>query len=183
MHAAPSTNLLLSRSAGPGPGIGSLVSTTSFYGKYRGVVTANDDPLKAGRIRAQVRDVPADHESAWASACLPCGAGATLPALGAPVWIEFEQGDPHHPIWTGCWWPAGAAVAAEPSQSVVAAAAGGHTILIDESPDGGGITLRSATGATVSVTDDGIVIDNGAGARITLIGPQVSVNNGALEIT
>ncbi len=25
----------------------------TFYGKYRGIVTANDDPLSMGRIRAR----------------------------------------------------------------------------------------------------------------------------------
>ncbi len=25
-----------------------------------------------------------------------------VPEIGANVWIEFEQGDPDYPIWTGC---------------------------------------------------------------------------------
>jgi uncharacterized protein involved in type VI secretion and phage assembly len=25
-----------------------------------------------------------------------------VPPIGAGVWIEFENGDPDHPIWTGC---------------------------------------------------------------------------------
>ena len=29
----------------------------TFYGKYRGVVSDNDDPLMIGRIRARVPDV------------------------------------------------------------------------------------------------------------------------------
>ena len=27
-----------------------------------------------------------------------------VPSIGAGVWIEFEQGDPDYPIWTGCFW-------------------------------------------------------------------------------
>jgi hypothetical protein len=47
----------------------------------------------------------------------------------------------------------------------------------------GGIQIRSATGATIMVNDTGIVIDNGRGARITMTGPTVDINNGALTIT
>ena len=27
-----------------------------------------------------------------------------VPQVGAAVWIEFEQGDPEYPIWTGGFW-------------------------------------------------------------------------------
>ena len=27
----------------------------------------------------------------------------TVPIIGSAVWIEFEQGDPDYPIWTGCF--------------------------------------------------------------------------------
>ena len=46
----------------------------------------------------------------------------------------------------------------------------------------GGIMLKSATGATLIVNDTGIYIQNGKGAMITLIGPAVTVNNGALAV-
>lgn len=141
----------------------------SFYGKYRGVVTGNVDPLQLGRIRVRVPDVTGDVADGWALACVPCGAGGlAVPDIGAQVWVEFERGEPDHPIWTGCAWPASVA---------------GHVILIDDTPGQGGITLRAATGASISITDAGVVIDNGAGAVITLIGPQVSINNGALDVT
>ena len=44
-----------------------------FYGKYRGVVTDNQDPLMIGRIRAKVPDVMGDLESGWATPCAPFG--------------------------------------------------------------------------------------------------------------
>ena len=79
-----------------------------FYGKYRGIVTDNKDPLFTGRIRATVPDVLGSDESGWATACTPfAGSGAgffALPDVGVGVWIEFEHGDPDYPIWTGCWW-------------------------------------------------------------------------------
>jgi len=84
---------------------------SSFYGKYRGVVTNVEDPDNMGRIKTNIPEVLADVESPWA---LPCAAYAgdgvgsyTVPPVGAGVWIEFEAGDPARPIWAGCWWGTG----------------------------------------------------------------------------
>ncbi len=82
-----------------------------FYGKYRGVVTDNQDPKNLGRIRARVPEVLAGVETGWALPCAPYagdGSGCyTVPSTGAGVWIEFEAGDVSRPLWTGCWWSAG----------------------------------------------------------------------------
>jgi len=42
--------------------------------------------------------------------------------------------------------------------------------------------LKSPGGATIIVNDSGIYIQNGKGASITLVGPTVTINNGALVI-
>jgi hypothetical protein len=42
--------------------------------------------------------------------------------------------------------------------------------------------LKSATGATLIVNDTGIYIQNGKGASITMVGPTVTVNQGALVV-
>ena len=47
----------------------------------------------------------------------------------------------------------------------------------------GGFLLQMSSGALISVSDTGIVIDNGQGATIELTGPTVTVNDGALEVT
>jgi hypothetical protein len=49
-------------------------------------------------------------------------------------------------------------------------------------PATGGIILKSATNAMIVVNDSGIYIQNGKGASITMIGPTVTVNNGALTV-
>lgn len=163
-----------------------------FYGKYRGVVTNTDDPLMLGRIQARVDDVMGLDASGWAWPCVPfAGTGMgffAIPPVGAGVWIEFEQGDPDTPIWSGCWWGATAEVPTEalaPPQAnkVLLRTSGGSSILIDDTPGVGGITLTTSTGQRIAVSATGITIDNGSGATITLQGPQVSVNNGALEVT
>ena len=47
----------------------------------------------------------------------------------------------------------------------------------------GGITLQTATGAMIAINEIGITITNGKGATITLTGPTVDINLGALTIT
>jgi hypothetical protein len=49
-------------------------------------------------------------------------------------------------------------------------------------PATGGIVLKSTTGAMIVVNDTGIYISNGQGAMITLVGPTVDVNIGALTV-
>jgi uncharacterized protein involved in type VI secretion and phage assembly len=162
-----------------------------FWGKYRGVVTDINDPLMTARIRARVPDVMGDQESGWAMPCVPfAGNGMgffALPDTGAGVWIEFEQGDPDYPIWSGTWWGSTSEVPSAvltPPQSgkVLLQTAGGTSILLDDTPGAGGITLQTSTGAKVVLSATGIEIDSGTGAKISLQGPQVSVNDGALEV-
>jgi uncharacterized protein involved in type VI secretion and phage assembly len=165
---------------------------TTFYGKYRGVVTDNQDPLTIGRVRARVPDVMGDRESGWALPCAPFGGDQmgffAVPKVGAGVWIEFEHGDPDHPIWAGCWWggvsemPSTLLAPPPASKKVMLRTEAGHSILIDDTPGTGGITLQTANGQKVALTGTGIEIDDGSGGKITLQGPQVSVNNGALEV-
>jgi uncharacterized protein involved in type VI secretion and phage assembly len=110
-----------------------------------------------------------------------------LPSIGAGVWLEFEHGDPDHPIWSGAWWGSAAELpvtgGAPPYQNVVLRTAGGHTITLDDTDGSGGITLETATGQKLSLSERGIEIDDGNGAKISLTGPQVSVNEGALDVT
>jgi hypothetical protein len=49
-------------------------------------------------------------------------------------------------------------------------------------PATGGIVLKSFTGAMIVVNDSGIYITNGKGASITMVGPTVTINNGALVV-
>jgi uncharacterized protein involved in type VI secretion and phage assembly len=80
---------------------------TQFYGKYRGQVANNIDPMQLGRIQALVPAL-SGMTTTWALPCMPYGdphAGVLLlPPVGALVWIEFEAGDPDYPIWSGCFW-------------------------------------------------------------------------------
>ncbi|MEA3335581.1 MAG: phage baseplate assembly protein V [Chloroflexota bacterium] len=169
------------------------MSQKKFYGKYRGQVINNVDPMMIGRIQVMVPDVSNIALTSWAMPCLPVGGVQmgmfTVPPIGAGVWIEFEQGDPDYPIWTGSFWGSTAEVPA--LAKTVPPAIDGITlqttlqngIVISDLPGPtGGIMLKSTTGATLIVNDTGIYIQNGKGAMITLIGPTVTVNNGALVV-
>jgi uncharacterized protein involved in type VI secretion and phage assembly len=165
-----------------------------YYGKYRGVVLNNVDPMQIGRLMVQVPDVTGLAPSSWAMPCVPI-AGiqngmVAPPIIGSGVWVEFEQGDPDHPIWTGCFWGTAAEVPAL-ARTVPPAIPGitlqtplQNGITVNDVPGPtGGIMLKSATGATIIVNDTGIYIQNGKGASIVMTGPTVTINNGALVIT
>jgi hypothetical protein len=78
-----------------------------YFGKYRGLVKDNKDPLKLGRVQATVPSIPGMTVN-WALPCAPYAGDQvgfyTIPPIGALVWIEFEGGDPTYPIWSGCFW-------------------------------------------------------------------------------
>lgn len=164
-----------------------------FYGKYRGMVLNNIDPMMIGRIQVQVPDVLGLGISSWAMACVPI-AGTQMgvyvvPLIGAGVWVEFEGGDPDYPIWSGCFWGSAAdvpplAFAGIPaSPNIVLQTTGQNTIVVSDLPGPtGGIMLKSLTGASIIVNDTGIYIQNGKGASIIMAGPTVTINNGALTI-
>lgn len=166
------------------------MTAAKLWGKYRGRVVDNHDPLMIGRVRAQVPDAMGPDDSGWAMPCAPFGGADTglfaLPAVGAGVWIEFEHGNPDYPIWTGCWWgdttEMPAVLLAPPYQKVMVRTAGGHQVVLDDTPGTGGITLETREGQRVQLAATSVEITNGLGASISLTGPQVSINNGALEI-
>ena len=164
-----------------------------FFGKYRGTVLNNVDPMQQGRIQAIVPDVAGLVPTSWALPCLPL-AGIntglfTVPPIGAGVWIEFEKGDPDFPVWVGGFWGSAAELPAL-SRTVPPAVSGitlqttlKNGIVISDVPGPtGGILIQTATGATISVSDVGIVISNGKGAVISLTGPTVDINAGALTV-
>jgi len=164
-----------------------------YYGKHRGTVINNVDPMNIGRLMVQVPDVSSLIPSTWAMPCLPF-AGIqngffAIPAIGSGVWVEFERGDPGYPIWSGCYFSSAAdvpslAVATPPGlQTVVIQTIGKNALMLSDMPGpAGGILLKSPTGATISISDTGITISNGQGASILMNGSTVSINEGALVV-
>src|SRR5437899_10616461 len=80
-----------------------------YFGKYRGIVTDNDDPDNLGRIKAKVPRLLGDEEIGWALPAFAYGGASeqglfAVPDTGAGVWIEFEGGDLSYPCWSGTWY-------------------------------------------------------------------------------
>jgi hypothetical protein len=141
---------------------------SQFIGKYRTVVVNNIDPTLSGRI---VVGGPANPNLGGQITAMPCapffGAGVgfvAVPPVGANVWVEFEGGDTDNAaIWTGGFWGQG------------------------EMPitlsNAGGLAIVTTNGLRIVLDDQGTIeFSNGHGAIITLVGPTVSVNQGALEV-
>lgn len=175
-----------------------MTTTTSqsvrYLGKYRGTVASNIDPLQQGRLLVQVPDVLADDPCIWALPALPGPSSQAgmfaLPPINAKVWVEFEQGDPQYAVWVGCFpgstadLPAIAAAVPAAACPIILQTTGLNTVALSDLPGAaGGLLLQSAAGAFVSVSDTGIVLNNGQGAVITLTGASVTVNGGALVVT
>jgi hypothetical protein len=72
-----------------------------YFGLYRGVVTATEDPAGRGRIQISAPEIGEDF-FAWAALSMPVGgAAAAAPPLGVRVWIQFEHGNVRYPVVTG----------------------------------------------------------------------------------
>ncbi|MEN1783518.1 MAG: phage baseplate assembly protein V [Bacteroidota bacterium] len=170
---------------------------SEYIGKFRGTVLNNLDPMQRGRLQLLVPDVTGLLPSTWAEACIPL-AGPTgppmgtffVPPIGAGVWVEFEHGQVDKPIWTGCRWgapsdiPPLAKAGIPAAPSIVMQTLGQNSIAISDLPGPtGGIMLKSTTGASITVNDTGIYIQNGKGASLTMIGKIVAINNDGLIVT
>jgi len=170
----------------------------TYYGKYRGTVLQNVDPEQRGRLQLTIPDVLGAIPSSWAEPCVPL-AGPTgppmgvymVPPIGAGVWVEFEHGDPDHPIWVGCRWGSQSdiptlAKAGNPADpNIIIQSLLQHSVMISDmppTPATGGVILQSTTKAMIVVNDSGIYLDNGKGASIMLVGPNVTINKGALVV-
>jgi uncharacterized protein involved in type VI secretion and phage assembly len=144
-------------------------STSVHFGKYRGLVTNNQDPKNLGRIRAQVPEVLLAEDTGWALPSLPYAGNGSgffrVPPIGAGVWIEFEAGDVSRPIWTGCWWADGQLPADQDGTSATT----DFSILRSEA---GLMVCLNDSGPTITVSDK-----NGTNLiKIDVSQSQITVN-------
>lgn len=170
-----------------------------FFGKYRGKVTGNKDPLNLGRIQVSVASVFEEGQQSWAMPCSPYAGKDiglfTIPPVDTNVWVEFEGGDPDYPIWSGCFWGNNelpeAAKVAKPEDTIVfkAFATGGKGIIITLSNGGTkGLTIeveQPVVSQPLKVTFNatGIEISAGTLGKIKASPNSVSINDNALEVT
>ncbi|UQX86824.1 phage baseplate assembly protein V [Jatrophihabitans telluris] len=149
------------------------------FGKFRGTVVDNRDPLLIGRILVSCPAVLGE-EPAWAEACLPFMAPNTgllnLPPVGASVWIEFEAGDSRYPIWAGqrldasSQWPE--------AQQISLTGPRGERIDIDERAQT--ISLTHPNGTSVVVSEAAVRITAPTSVEVTA--PVVRVRTAELSV-
>jgi uncharacterized protein involved in type VI secretion and phage assembly len=159
---------------------------TQYFGKYRGKVEKNVDPLFMGRILVSVPAVTGQGTLNWAMPAAPfAGNGVgfwAIPPEGANVWVEYEGGNPDQAIWSGCFWGPGESPATPPVPQVVVLKTEACTLTLSDLPGVGGVTIETTAGMKITMTATGLEITNGSGGTISLQGPRVTVNNGALEV-
>jgi uncharacterized protein involved in type VI secretion and phage assembly len=156
-----------------------------FYGKFRGKVLDNQDPMKRGRLKIKAPDILGDQESGWATPCVPyAGKNVGLfliPPVDALVWLEFEQGDLDCPIWSGCFWGENQVPESQGEPDVKVLKTGIGTITINDKQGSAGITIETSSGLKLVMDDQGIELSNSS-QKIKLSSANVSVNDGALEV-
>ena len=152
---------------------------TQFYGKYRGKVQNNLDPLEQGRLQVSAPAVLGDGKLSWAMPCAPyAGKGVgfyALPPMGANIWVEFEGGDPNYPIWSGCFWGKGElpAEAKTPGTSLFKTAE--VTVKLVDTPGAAGFTVETKAGMKLVIGPEGVAIDNGQGSTLTISQESIEI--------
>ena len=91
------------------PSAGSPHEEKRYFGKYRAIVTDDQDPERLGRIKLRVPEVLGQQivtDWAW-PINLPYGGGLDygefrVPPVGSGVYAEFESGLVDRPLYAGC---------------------------------------------------------------------------------
>jgi type VI secretion system (T6SS) baseplate-like injector VgrG len=164
--------------------------TPKFYGKYRGKVEGNVDPLMQGRIQVSCPAVLGDGRMAWAMPAAPFAGPQVglflVPPQNANVWVEFEEGDPDSPIWAGCFWGQGEVPATPAVAETKILKTDSVTVQLSDLSGGGGLTIEVKPPAVTSplkiaLTAAGIELSNGK-SKVMLTTANVDVNDGALQV-
>ena len=159
-----------------------------FFGKYRGTVTDNRDPLNRGRVEVSVPEVLGT-TAMWATPCVSyAGKGVGLltpPPKGTNVWVEFEAGSPERPIWVGCFWGEAEYPVRVPAGGVALRLGEITLVTVDPRPAGPSPlpSAPSGTDATeLTVTADGMVISTGGRPVLTLNEDTVTIDLRSLRL-
>jgi uncharacterized protein involved in type VI secretion and phage assembly len=161
-----------------------------YFGKYRGKVENNVDPMQMGRVQVSVPNVLDDSTTAWAMPCSPyAGSGVgffAVPPNQANVWVEFEGGDKDKPILAGCFWGTGEVPATPALAGMKVLKTDAITITLSDLPGAGGVKIEAASPAvatplSIVLDSTGIELKNGS-STLKLSAANVSINNGALQV-
>jgi hypothetical protein len=118
-----------------------------YFGKYRGKVESNVDPLGLGRLQVSCPSILGEGTLSWAMPSTPYAGPSVglflMPPVGANVWVEFEGGDIDYPIWGGCFWGEGEVPVPRSltMANIKMLKTDGVRITIDDTQNAGGLTM------------------------------------------
>ena len=163
---------------------------SQFFGKYRGKVESNVDPMELGRVQVSVPAVLGEGTLSWAMPCVPyAGDGVGfffIPPKGANIWVEFEGGDTDYPIWSGCFWGDGEMPLSPAVAGVKMLKTEGITLEMNDTSDAGGFTLLVDEPGVSSLLkmvfdSDGILIENDP-VKVTITATDIEMSNDPVSI-
>jgi len=156
-----------------------------FFGKYRGKVENNLDPMMLGRVQVSAPAVLGEGTLSWAMPCVPyAGNGVgffAIPPKGANIWVEFEGGDIDYPIWSGCFWGDGEMPLSPAIAEVKMLKTEGITLEMNDQPQAGGFTLlvdEPGVSSPLKMVFDssGILIENDP-VKVTITSSDIEMSN------
>ena len=160
-----------------------------FFGKYRGVVTANSDPQSRARLQVRVPEVRGEEVTEWALPASPYAGSNVgffaLPPVGANVWVEYEGGNLQVPIWSGCFWADGEITSADAVPEVMFLKTAQASIRIDN--NAGEIKIE-IQGTKITLTSSEAKIEapqitlSANGAQVQLTPSGFDALQGALKV-
>ncbi len=139
-----------------------------------GTVVNNVDPEGLGRVQVSYPGISEELICHWAEVVRPDSGMYFIPDRGEDVLVTFDKGDFDRPVVSGTFWNVKKKPPEPPSpqnyRRVIKSRAG-HTIILDDHPDSGGIILESAGGAKIELDAQGnIILQTRGGAKIKLEG-------------
>jgi Type VI secretion system/phage-baseplate injector OB domain len=159
---------------------------SKHFGKYRGKVENNIDPMLCGRIQVSVPSVLGKGRLAWALPSAPyAGSGVgfvAIPPNRANVWVEFEGGNTDVPIWSGCFWGTGEFPSEAALPEIKIFKTDTATLTFNDVPGAGGITIETTDGKKITMDALSIEITDGTWS-IKISPSSVAINDDALEVT
>lgn len=155
-----------------------------YYGKYPGIVLANDPPEGGvphrGEVLVQVPGILEEDPSGsgerplevLAKPCLPPGF-FFVPEPKMWVWVEFAAGDIDSALWSGVWHPDNSTPQTPDGQSPtqhqkVLRTAKGHVLLLDDTDNAEQLVLKDAKGNAFTLNAQGIKLEDANGHTLTM---------------
>lgn len=145
-----------------------------------GIVTQNRDPDKLCRVKVRFPWAEQPRESYWARLAMPMGGKGRglvlIPEVDDEVLVAFERGDLRFPCIVGSLWngkdtPPAANDDGNNDKRLFRSRKG-HQLLFDDNKNRGVVQLGLSDGnkvlKTVTLDDDGIRVDDGAGNKISI---------------